>query len=103
VTPVRKRTCDVEEKQHFITKVSYKSFSYWFERNKYGYRDSKQHLYLQYHAAATDMKALRKKQTTLQAVAYLGFPAPGDKLSLSAPTQHKIKDTLQSDALLAII
>jgi len=27
------------------------------------------------------MKALRKKQTTLQWVAYLGFPAPGNKLS----------------------
>jgi len=27
------------------------------------------------------MKALRKKQTTLQGVAYLGFPAPGNKLS----------------------
>jgi len=47
---------------------------------KYDYVDSKQHFYLQYHVAATDMKALRKKQTTLQAVAYLGFPAPGDKL-----------------------
>jgi len=34
------------------------------------------------------MKALWKKQTTLQAVAYLGFPAPGDKLSLGATTQH---------------
>jgi len=33
------------------------------------------------------MKALRKKQTTLQAVAYLAFPAPGDKLSLGTPTQ----------------
>jgi len=49
---------------------------------KYDYVDSKQHLYLQYHVAATDMKALCKKQTTLQAVAYLEFPAPGDKLSL---------------------
>jgi len=52
---------------------------------KYDYVDSKQHFYLQYHVAATDMKALRKKQTTLQAVAYLGFPAPGDKLSLELP------------------
>jgi len=54
---------------------------------KYDYIDSKQHFYLQYHVAATDMKALCKKQTTLQAVAYLGFPAPWDKLSLGAPTQ----------------
>ena len=52
---------------------------------KHHYVDSKQHFYPQYHAAATDMKALCKKQTTLQAVAQLGFPAPGDKLSLSAP------------------
>jgi len=38
----------------------------------------------------------------LQAVAYLGFSAPGDKLSLGARParswQHKIKETLQSDA-----
>jgi len=33
------------------------------------------------------MKALCKKTTTLEAVAYLGFPTPGDKLSLGAPTQ----------------
>jgi len=52
---------------------------------KYDYVDSKQHFYLQYHVAATDMKALCKKQTTLPAVAYLGFTAHGDKLSLSAP------------------
>jgi len=30
-----------------------------------------------YHVAATDMNALRKKQTRLQAVTYLGFTAPG--------------------------
>jgi len=70
--------------------------------------DSKQHFYLQHHVAAIDMKALCKKQTTLQAVAYLGLPAPGDKLSLDASTQPvcgsiKIKETLQSDSLLAII
>jgi len=28
---------------------------------KYDYVDSKQHFYLQYHVAATDIKALRKK------------------------------------------
>jgi len=49
---------------------------------EYDYADSKQHFYLQYHVAATDMKALCKKQTTLQAAAYLGFTAPGDKISL---------------------
>jgi len=74
---------------------------------KYDYVDFTQHFYLQNHVAATDMKALCKQQTTLQAVAYLGFTASGDKLSLSAPKarswQHKIKETLQSDALLAII
>jgi len=31
VTPVRKRTCDVAEKRHFITKV--RIFTCWFERN----------------------------------------------------------------------
>jgi len=44
---------------------------------KYDYVDSKQHFYLQYHVAATDIKALRKKQTTLEAVANLGFPRLG--------------------------
>jgi len=33
------------------------------------------------------MKALCEKQMTLQAVANLGFPARGDKLSLGPPTQ----------------
>jgi len=76
---------------------------------KYEYVDSKLLFYLQYHVAATDMKALCKKHTTLPAVAYLGLPAPGDKLSLlshSHPAhswQHKIKETLQSEALLASI
>ena len=70
----------------------------------YDYVDSKQHYCLQYHVAATDMNALRKK-TTLEAVAYLGFPAPADKLNLGLPParswQDKIKETLQSDTLLA--
>ena len=52
---------------------------------KYDYVDSKQHFYLQYHVAVTDMKALCKKQTTRQAVVYLGLIAREDKLSLSAP------------------
>jgi len=53
---------------------------------KYDYVDSKQHFYLQYHVAATDMKTLCKKQTAFQAVAYLVSTAPGDKISLSAPS-----------------
>jgi len=52
---------------------------------KYDYVDSKQHFYPQYHAAATNMKALHKKQTTLEAVAYFGFPVLVDKLSLGLP------------------
>jgi len=52
---------------------------------KYDYVNAKQRFYLQYHVAATDMKALCKKQTTLQAVAYLRFTAPGAKFSSSAP------------------
>jgi len=86
VTPVRKRTCNVTEKRHFITKVNYKKFCRaGLNEIKYDYVDSKQDFYLQCHVAATDMKALCKKQTTLQAVVYLGFTARGDKLSLSAP------------------
>jgi len=63
---------------------------------KYDYVDSKQHFYLQYHVAATDMKELCKKQTTFQAVAYLGFPAPGDKLRRCPPAHswhHKKRNT----------
>jgi len=30
-------------------------------------------------------KHFAKKQTTLEAVAYLGFPAPGDKFSVGLP------------------
>jgi len=33
VTPVRKRTCDVAEKRHFITRQVTRIFSCWFERN----------------------------------------------------------------------
>ena len=58
-----------------------------FNEIKCDYVDFKRHFYLQYDAAATDVKALCKKQTTLQAGTYLGFPAPGDKLSLGASTQ----------------
>ena len=74
---------------------------------KYDYVDSEQHFYPQYHVAATDMKALCKKQTTLQEVVNLGFTACGDQTQLKrSPArswQHKIKETLQSDTLLAII
>jgi len=61
---------------------------------KYDYVDSKQHFYLQYHVAAIDMKPLCKKQTTLQAVTYLGFPAPGvavDCIALNYGGKHKGK------------
>jgi len=52
------------------------------------------------------MKALCKKTTTLQAVECFGFTAPGQTQFKRSPArlwQHKIKETLQSDALLAII
>jgi len=86
VTSVRKRTCDVAEKRHFIAKVSYKKFfRAGLNEIKYDHVDSKQHFYLQYHVAETDIKALCKKQTSCQAVAYLGFLAAGDNLSSGAP------------------
>jgi len=55
---------------------------------KYDYVDSKQHFFysIMLQQQKTDMKALCKKQTTLQAVAYLRFTVPGDKRSLSAPS-----------------
>jgi len=54
---------------------------------KYDYVNSKQHFIygIMLQQQNTDMKALCKKQTTLQSVACLGFTAPGDKRSLSAP------------------
>jgi len=63
VTPVRKRACDVTEKRHFIQKV----FCADLNEIKYDYVDSKQHFYLQYHVAATDMKPLcKRRESTLQ-------------------------------------
>jgi len=61
VTPARKRTCDVAEKRHFIIARSFSCNNADLNKIKYDYVDSKQHFYLQYHVAATDMKALRKK------------------------------------------
>ena len=74
---------------------------------KYDYVDSKQLFYAQYDVAATDIETtLQKKQTTLQTVAYLGFNAWGQtQFKRSHPArswQHKIKETLQSDALLQL-
>jgi len=84
---VRKRTCDVAKKRHFIIARSFYCHNAGLNDIKYDYVDSKQHFYLQYHVSAKDMKALCKKQATLQAVAYLGFTARGDKLSSGTPTQ----------------
>jgi len=85
--PARKRTCNLAEKRHFIVARNFSCNNADLKEIKYDYIDSKQHFHLQYHAAVTDMKVLRNKQTTLQAVAYLGFPASGNKLSLGTPTQ----------------
>jgi len=51
---------------------------------KYDYVDSKQHFYLQYHVAATDMKALRKKRH-LKHWRTLGLPRLGTN-SVLIPT-----------------
>ena len=73
----------------------------------YNYVDSKQHFYLQYHVAATDIKALCKKQTALQALCTSSSPRFGTnsvQTLLSSPFVATYnKETLQSDALLAII
>jgi len=61
VTPVRKRTCDVAEKRHFISIKLQEVFRAGLNEIKYDYVDSKQHFYLQYHVASTDVKALRRK------------------------------------------
>jgi len=44
---------------------------------KYDYVDSKLHFYLQYHVAATDMKALCKKQRHFKQWCISGFPHLG--------------------------
>jgi len=44
---------------------------------KYDYVNSKQHFYLQYHVAATDMKKLRKKTNVTWKWHTLGFPHLG--------------------------
>jgi len=61
VTPARKRTCDVAEKRHFITARSFSCNNadlneIDLNEIEYDYVDSKQHFYLQYNVAATDMK-----------------------------------------------
>jgi len=61
VTPARKRTCDVAEKRHFITKELQEVFYAGLNEIEHDYVDSKQQLCLQYHDAATDMKTLCKK------------------------------------------
>jgi len=48
---------------------------------KYDYVEFKQHFYLTCCSNRRE-STFQKKQTTLEAVAYLGFPAPRDKLSL---------------------
>jgi len=97
VTPVRKRTCERCTRKatiHYKSKLQ-EVLSAGLNEITYDYVDSKQHFYVQYHVAATDVKALCKKQTTLQATAYLGFPAPRNKLSLGqgSPTFLKLRAT----------
>ena len=96
ITTIWKKRCDACKKKNVRcdnkTTFHYKGklqelFRVGLNETTYNYVDSKQHFCLQYHVSATDIKALRKKQTTLQAEAYLGFRAHGDKLSLGAPTQ----------------
>jgi len=54
---------------------------------KYDYVDFKQHFYLQYHVAATDMKALRKKNKRhMKQWLTLGFQHLG-QTQFRAPTQ----------------
>jgi len=88
----KKVRCDRKATFHYKGKLQ-ELFRAGLNEIKYDYVDSKQHFYLQYHVAATDTKAVCKKQMTLQAMAYLGFPAPGDKLSYkrTQPVRDSIK------------
>jgi len=87
-----KLQCSRKATFHYKGKVQ-ELFRVGLNESKYDYVDSKQHFYLQYHVATTDMKALCKKQTTLEAGAYLGYTAPGDKLRLSAP--HPVRGSIK--------
>jgi len=76
---------------------------------KCDYVDSKQHFYLQYHVAATENRhesTLQKTNDTSTSGVPRVYRALGQtqfKRSLARSWQHKIKETLQSDDLLAII
>jgi len=75
---------------------------------KYDYVDSKQHFYPQYHVAATE----NRHETTLQKTnetsssgiprVYRAWGQTQFKRSPARSWQHKIKEKLQSDALLQL-
>jgi len=54
---------------------------------KYDYVDSKQHFYLQYHVAATDMKALYKKTNDTWSSGVPWLSRPWGQTQFRAPTQ----------------
>ena len=94
----RKATC------HYKGKLQ-KVFPAGLNEIKYDYVASKQHLYLQYHVAATDMKPLCKKtnDTSSSGVSQVYRAWGQTQIALPARSwQHKIKETLQSDALLQL-
>jgi len=52
---------------------------------KYDYVDSKQHFYLQYHVAATDMKALRRKTSDTWSSGVPRVSRAWEQISLGLP------------------
>jgi len=54
---------------------------------KYDYVDFKQHFYLQYHVAATDMKALRKKANDIWSSGVPWVSRAWGQTQFRAPTQ----------------
>jgi len=71
---------------------------------KYDYVGFKQHFYLQHRVAAIYMKILQKTNISSSGVARVSRAwGQTKRFHLVRSWQHKIKYTLQSDALLAII
>jgi len=75
---------------------------------KYDYVDSKQHFYLQYHVAANRHESTLQKANDILSSCVPRVSSAWGQIQFrhSHPArswQHKIKEALQSDVLLAII
>ena len=108
MTPTRKRTCDVAEKRHFITEVSYKNFRDGLIEIKYDYADFKQHFLSTVTCCSNRRENTLQKANDTSSSGVRRVPRTWGLTQFrpSHPArswQHKTEETLQSNALLAII